>query len=74
MKSSEIGQTSGSIDDQIREIQLSLTGYGYTQADQDGFDGETVTATEHKEAEYFEALRVLLDVRPICENDSKAVT
>lgn len=42
----------------------NLTGYGYTKADQDGYDGEIVTPEEHKEEEFFEALKQLLDAKP----------
>ena len=39
-------------------------GYGYTKADQDGYDGQIVTPKQHKEEEFFEALTQLLDAKP----------
>ena len=55
-------------------FSTSLDGYGYIRADQDGYSGEVVTPIEHKEEEFFAALSLLLDTRPICETDEKTVT
>ena len=43
-------------------------GYGYTKADQDGYDGQIVTPEQHKEREFFEALTQLLDAKPKQDN------
>ena len=39
----------------------NLDGYGFIQADQDGYDGEIVTPEQHKEQEFFEALKIYLN-------------
>lgn len=53
------------------ETQLQIQGYGYTRADQDGYNGEIVTATEHKEEEFFEAARQLLEAQEIEPSKNK---
>ena len=43
-----------------------LAGYGHRRADQDGGDGEEwVMAVDDKEAQFFEALRILFDAEVI---------
>ena len=44
---------------------ISLAGYGYIEADQDGGTGKTISPEQHKEEEFFEALRQELDVKEI---------
>jgi hypothetical protein len=49
----------------VNESPPELQGYGYRGACQDGYDGEEmVSPVEHKEREFFEALRVELDATP----------
>ena len=47
----------------------NLEGYGYTKSDSDGFDSghldSVVSPIQHKEEEFFEALRVILGAKPI---------
>lgn len=48
-----------------------LEKYGYWLADQDGYDGGWVSAIEHKEEEFFAALEIELDAKPIeCRRDT----
>ena len=50
----------------VRESPPELQGYGYRGACQDGYDGEEmVSPVEHKEREFFEAARVLLEAGEI---------
>lgn len=40
-----------------------LPGYGYTKADQDGFNGEKVSPIEHKEEEMMTAAKDLFEAK-----------
>lgn len=59
MKSTKSSETSS------RNGSTNLDGYGYTAADQDGFDGEEISPTRHKEEEFFGAMKEMLDVKPL---------
>jgi len=53
-------------------MKYPLKGYGYTRADQDGYnaDGpEVVSAIAHKEEEFFAACAELLDAKPLKTED-----
>jgi len=56
--------------DYINE-ELRRKGYGYSLADQDGYDGGKVTPVDHKEEEFFKAAKHLLDARKIDETQSR---
>ena len=48
----------------VNELPPELQGYGHRGADQDGYTGEEwIKPAEHKEQEFFEALKIELDAQ-----------
>lgn len=51
------------------ENEPDLSGYGYKRADQDGYDGGSVSPIDHKEEEFFAAAKQILHAQGITEQD-----